>query len=104
MGAGHNAGKYFIAKLSLAELALFSLNYHTASQPATHSGIVYFFTKLFFIASKLDCTLTLLMMEVDLKCFCNWKTSSIFLINGSQPQIFLKMEDDLKFFVNGRRP
>ena len=31
------------------------------------------------------------------------KTSNLFE-NERQPQIYLKMEDDLKYFSNGRRP
>jgi hypothetical protein len=43
-----------------------------------------------FTARKLE-------MEDDLTSLYKWKMTSIILI-------FLKMEDDLKYFVNGRRP
>ena len=43
-----------------------------------------------------------LQMEDDLKYFRKWKMTSIFVVNGRQPQIFLKMEDDLKYLFNGR--
>ena len=43
-----------------------------------------------------------LQMEDDLKYFRKWKMTSIFVVNGRRPQIFLKMEDDLKYLFNGR--
>jgi hypothetical protein len=39
-------------------------------------------------------------MEDNLNLFCKWMMTSIYFVNGGQPQIFV-MEDD---FVNGRRP
>ena len=59
----------------LAELALFSLHYQPASHPASHPpGIVCLLANLFFIAYQLT-----------------------LAYNGRQPQIFLYIEDDLKF-------
>ena len=44
----------------LAELALFSLHFQPASQPATQpTGIVYFLANLYLIPSKIDFILTL---------------------------------------------
>jgi hypothetical protein len=38
-------------------------------------------------------------MEDDLKFYLKWKTTSIFLQNGKQPQYFGKMEDDINIWA-----
>ena len=45
------------------------------------------------------------LKEDDLEYFCEWKTTLNIFVNGRQPEIFLKMEDELKYiFVNERGP
>ena len=43
-------------------------------------------------------------LEVNSIFYFKWKTTSNIVGNGRLPQLFLKMEDDLKYFENGRRP